>query len=162
VNIDDLTDFPLARIKVRGLVRCGDEYLFIQRCHHGQTKKFLVFPGGRLKKSDRIKGDKRNLGATLKSALVRELQEELAAREIVVGDFLSVSKLRKHDREVLFHVDVASFDWNKRTGKEFDNPNKGTYELVTLKTLDKASLGKKGLHLKPKEWRKLLYRLNLD
>lgn len=160
VNIEELADLPLARIKVRALVKCGDEYLFIQRCRHGHKKKFLVFPGGRLKKSDRIKGDKANVGATLISALKRELEEELAAREIVVGECLGLSKPYLHDREVLFRVEVGAYDWDARTGKEFSNPNKGSYELVTLKELTKEKLGKKALHLKPKEWRKLLYTLD--
>lgn len=159
MELKQLENLPLNRIKVRALVKCGDEYLFIQRCRHGHKKKFLVFPGGRLKKSDRIEDDKHNVSATLISALKRELYEELAAREIVVGECLGMSNPYLHDREVLFRVEVGAYDWDARTGKEFTNPNKGSYELVTLKELTKDKLGKKSLHLKPKEWRKLLYSL---
>lgn len=159
MNIEELEDLKVKRIKVRGLVQCGDEFIFIKRTRPGRRKPYLVFPGGRLKKSDRVKGDKKNIGRTLKEALVRELQEELDAREIVVGELLGVSKLRGGEREVLFHVHVASINWDNRSGKEFSNPEKGTFELVKLKNLDEESLGKKGLRLKPKEWRKLVCSL---
>lgn len=154
-----LENLPLNRIKVRALVKCGDEYLFIQRCRPGDKKKYLVFPGGRLKKSDRKQGDKHNLSETLISALIRELEEELAAQEIVVGECLGLSKPYLQEREVLFRVEIGAYDWDARTGKEFTNPNKGSYELVALNELKKDKLGKKSLHLKPKEWRKLLYSL---
>lgn len=159
MDFSEIESLPITRIKVRGLVKCGDEFVFIKRKKYGRLKSYLVFPGGTVKKSDRIKQDKSNLGAMLKSTLVRELEEELAAREIVIGECLGFSKMRKHYKEVLFSVEVGSFDWNKKTGKEFTNPNKGTYELVTVKELSKDLLGKKGHHLKPKEWRKLLYRI---
>ena len=156
MDFEQLENLPLSRIKVRGLVKCGDEYIFIQRTKFGKSKKYLVFPGGRVKKSDRIEGDKDNLGRTLKSALTRELEEELAAHEIVIGEVMAVSKPLKHDREVLFSVEVGSINWESRTGKEFSDPNKGTYDLVRLKELTKDVLNKKGYNLKPKQWRKII------
>ncbi|HMS24075.1 MAG TPA: hypothetical protein PKB15_00050 [Acidimicrobiia bacterium] len=161
MDISDLHKLPLARIKVRGLVKCGDEYIFIQRCRYGRHKKYLVFPGGRVKKSDRPRNDKTNLLTTFKTALERELYEELAATGVEIGELLGISKHYKHDREVLFHVDISSFDWKARTGKEFSNPNKGTFEIVKVKSLTKETLGKKGYHLKPKEWRKMMYTLDV-
>ena len=157
MDVKELENLPLPRIKVRALVKCGDDFVFIQRQKFGKKKKYLVFPGGRVKKSDRMEGDKHNLGRTLKSALQRELEEELAAREIFIGECLGISKPIKHDREVLYSVEIGSMNWAARTGKEFSNPSKGTYELVKVQELSKEVLGKKGYHLKPKEWRKLLY-----
>ena len=97
----------------------------------------------------------------LETALVRELKEELACHRIEIKQILSISKVKEHDQEVLFYVEVGSYDWNEKTGKEFLNPNKGTYELAILKqnefTLEK--IGKKGLRFKPKLWRKLLIEL---
>jgi len=159
MDFKEIQSLPITRIKVRALVKCGNNYVFIQRRKYGKSKSYLVFAGGKVKKSDRIKGDKDNLGATLKSALVRELEEELAAKDIIIGDFLGYSKPRKHYKEVLFSVEVGSIDWENRTGKEFTNPNKGDYDLVLIKDLSKDLLGKKGYHLKPREWRKLLYRM---
>lgn len=161
MNIEELSNLPIARIKVRALVKCREEYLFIQRCRKGKTKKYLVFPGGRLKKSDRAEDDKKNILKTLKSALVRELEEELGAKGILIGDMLSISKPIEHDREVLFFADIDSYDWDAKTGKEFTNPSKGTYELIKVSELSKLVLGKKGYHLKPKQWRKLLYSLDI-
>ncbi len=149
----------LGRIKVRALVKCGDDYIFIQRCKFGKTKKFLTFPGGRVKKSDKTRAGSEDILHILKMALVRELEEELAAQDIHIGPCLGISKLRDYDREVLFRVDVGSYDWDARTGKEFSNPDKGTYDLILVQSLTKDVLGKKALHLKPKEWRKLLYTL---
>ena len=159
MDLDEIKDVPLTRIKVRALVKCGNQYAFIQRKKYGKTKSYLVFPGGRVKKSDRIKGSKDNLEITLKSALVRELEEELAAKDIVIGELLAFSKTRKHYKEVLFTVEVSSIDWENRTGHEFSNPNKGDFALVQIEDFSKELLGKKGYHLKPREWRKLLYRL---
>lgn len=149
----------LSRIKVRALVKCDDQYLFIQRCRDGKNKKYLTFPGGRVKKSDRLDHDKKNLEATLKSALVRELEEELGATGIVIGEILEISKI-KHDHEVLFKTEIESYDWDRKTGKEFINPSKGTYELVQVTELTKPVLGKKGYKLKPKSWRKLICNLH--
>lgn len=160
MDFDRLEKIPLARIKVRALVKYGDSYLFIQRQKHGKRKKYLTFPGGRLKKSDRDENDKHNLGLTLRNALVRELEEELGAREIVIGPVLSTLNKHKHDTEVLFSVDVGSYDWDSRTGKEFTNPNKGTYQLVVLEELNIVELGKNELALKPKKWRKTICSLS--
>lgn len=159
MDFSEVKDLPITRIKVRALVKCGNNYAFIQRKKHGKTKTYLVFPGGKVKKSDRVKGDKENLGAALHAALVRELEEELAAKDIVIKDFLGYSKTRKHYKELLFFVEAGSIDWENRTGREFTNPNKGDYYLVLIEDLTKDLLGKKGYHLKPREWRKLLYRL---
>lgn len=156
MDITELEDFKVKRIKVRALVICGDEYIFIRRTKQGRQRPYLVFPGGRLKKSDRSVEDKKNIGKTLKEGLVRELQEELAAREIVVGELLGISKRRGRDLEALFLVRVAAIDWDSRTGKEFTDPAKGTYKLVRIKELTKEVLGKDGYRLKPKEWCKLI------
>ena len=160
MNFEQLREMPLARIKVRALVKCDDAYIFIQRQKYGKRKKFLTFPGGRIKKSDRDENDKSNLGLTLRNALERELREELGAREIVIGEMMSAVNKHKHDAEVLFKVDVGSYDWDARTGKEFTNINKGTYELVVLKELKLDRLGKQDLHLKPKKWRKMICALS--
>ncbi|HQZ14939.1 MAG TPA: NUDIX domain-containing protein [Acidimicrobiia bacterium] len=159
MDFDELETIPIARIKVRALVKCDDSYLFIQRQKYGKKKKFLTFPGGRIKKSDRDENDKNNLGSTLRNALERELIEELGAREIVIGEMMSSINKHEHDAEVLFRVEVGSYNWESRTGKEFTNPNKGTYELIVLKDLSEALLGKSALRLKPKKWRKLICAL---
>ena len=127
MNFDQLETIPLVRIKVRALVECDDKYIFIQRQKYGKKKKFLTFPGGRIKRSDRDPNDENNLGLTLIATLQRELREELGAREIVIGEMLSSINKHEHDAEVLFRVQVGSYDWESRTGKEFTNPNKGTY-----------------------------------
>jgi 8-oxo-dGTP pyrophosphatase MutT (NUDIX family) len=156
---------PLTRVKVRALIKCGDEYLFIKRTRPGKNKHYLVFPGGRVKKSDRLekedKFDRRDLKEVLEKALIRELQEELACHLIKIHKMLAISKVKVHDQEVLYYVEVGSYDWASRTGKEFFNPNKGTYELIKLSAQDinEELLGKKGLCLKPKKWLKLLLDL---
>ncbi len=156
MEIEELDTTPIKSIAVRGFVHCGNKYIFIKRTRPEKKKHYTVFPGGRLRKSDRIKGDKKNIGKTLKEALRRELQEELAAREIVVGDLLDVRKSKRGSIEVLYHVDVASIDWENKTGKEFSQEHKGTYELVEVESLDKKLLGSKGYRLKPRKWKKLI------
>ena len=165
-NVDISTiKLPLQRIKVRALVKCGDEFLFIRRTRPGKLKHYTVFPGGRVKNSDRPdvkdKFDAKHLPLILKTALVRELQEELACQRIKILQTLSISKVKEHDQEVLFYVEVGSYSWEERTGKEFNNPNKGTYDIVVLKAndLNMDKIGKKGLRLKPKPWKKLLVEL---
>ncbi len=155
-------DVPITRIKVRALVKCGDEYIFIGRTRPGKRQHYTVFPGGRVKKTDRPptadKFGSEYLDETIRRALVRELQEELACQLIKIGQLLSISKVKEHDQEVLYFVEAASFNWAEKTGKEFQNPNKGTFELIRLKKIEltKEKLGKKGLRLKPKNWLKLL------
>lgn len=165
-NIDlDAIKLPLQRIKVRALVKCGDEYVFIKRTRPGKRHHYTVFPGGRVKNSDRPdakdKFDSKHLPEILKTALVRELKEELACQRIKIVQTLSISKVKEHDQEVLFYVEVGSYAWEERTGKEFSNPNKGTYDLVVLtaKDINIEQIGKKGLRLKPKPWKKLLVEL---
>lgn len=158
IDLDDI-HVPLGRIKVRALVKHGDEYLFIRRTRPGKRKPYLVFPGGRVKKSDRFENEKDNLSCTLRNALVRELEEELAARDIIVGEVLMISKIKEHDQEVLFSVEVGSYDWDKKTGHEFTDVNKGTYDLVKLTAFTKEILGKNGYRLKPKPMRKLIVTL---
>lgn len=159
MDFSEIEKYTLSRIKVRALVKCGDDYVFIQRRKYGKSTTFLCFPGGRVKKSDRAKDDKRNLIRTLKQTLIRELEEELAAKNIRIGECLGITKPRNYDIEVLYRVEIGSFDWESRTGKEFLNPDKGTYECVLVQELTKKVLGKRGYHLKPKEWRKLMYSL---
>ena len=74
---------------------------------------------------------------------------------------MSISKVKEHDQEVLYYVEVGSYDWDKKTGKEFSNPNKGTYELLKLKSseINSERLGKKDLRFKPKAWEKLLVEI---
>ncbi|MBP9116377.1 MAG: hypothetical protein KBF89_08580 [Acidimicrobiia bacterium] len=165
-NRDLLTvKVPISRIKVRALIKCEDQYLFIKRTRPGKIRHYMAFPGGRVKNSDRPvikdKFDRKHLPEILQRALLRELKEELACQLIKIGPILSISKVKEHDQEILFYVEVGSYSWEERTGKEFFNPNKGTYELVTLKTEDitEENIGKKGLRLKPKIWLKLLIKL---
>ena len=165
-NVDIGTiKIPLTRIKVRALVKCGDDFLFIGRTRPGKRQHYAVFPGGRVKNSDRPdakdKFDSKHMPEILKTALVRELTEELACQRIKIIQTLSISKIKEHDQEVLFYVEIGSYNWEEKTGKEFTNPNKGTYELVTLKdiNMNEENLGKKNLRLKPKPWLKLLIRL---
>jgi 8-oxo-dGTP pyrophosphatase MutT (NUDIX family) len=156
---------PLTRIKVRAIVKCGDDYLFIKRTRPGKAKHYTVFAGGRAKKTDRLdkedKFDRHDLKEVLEKALLRELKEELACQLIKIGEILSISKVKVHDQEVLYYVEVGSYDWGSRTGKEFFNPNKGTYELIVLKSdqITEEKLGKKDLRFKPKPWKKLLIDL---
>ena len=115
--------------------------------------------------SDRIdakdKFDRIHLKEILERALLRELQEELACQLVKICEILSIAKVKIHDQEVLYYVEVGSFDWSEKTGKEFTNPNKGTYELVRLKdiNMNEENLGKKNLRLKPKPWLKLIIQL---
>lgn len=164
VDIDTIK-VPLTRIKVRALIKCGEEYLFIKRTRPGKRHHYTVFPGGRVKNSDRPdthdKYDSKYLSEILEKALVRELQEELACQRIRIVKTLSISKVKIHDQEILFYVEVGSYSWEERTGKEFTNPNKGTYDIIKLtkENFDMETLGKKGLRLKPKPWLKLLTQL---
>lgn len=149
---------PLARLKVSGLVRCGEDYLFIRRTLHGRSKSFLVCPGGRVEQKDiKIHQGRKDLELSLKAALERELFEELGAVGINTGAFLSVSRLHQHSREVLFEAKVEEFDWEKRTGAEFANPNLGTFELVKIRHFEGATLGRSGYKFEPKEWRNLIH-----
>ena len=134
-NRDLLTvKVPISRIKVRALIKCEDQYLFIKRTRPGKIRHYMAFPGGRVKNSD---------------------------RPVIKDKFDRKHLPEEHDQEILFYVEVGSYSWEERTGKEFFNPNKGTYELVTLKTEDitEENIGKKGLRLKPKIWLKLLIKL---
>lgn len=163
MKLSKFKTLPFSRFKVRGLVRCGDEYLFLKRSYVTSSKYFLVCPGGRVENSDRVVlNGRKDLEGSLRKALEREIFEDLGAQGIEIGEILSVSRPHNHFREVLFAVTIDSYNWDERTGPEFSNLNRGSFELVRLSYISKYSLGRAGYRFLPKEWRKVIREYAYD
>jgi|GEM_PF-2460938 len=157
MRIADLDKLPLARINVRGLIKCQGRYVFLKRVKHGSTKPFLYCVGGRVEPSDRVMiPGKSDLEATLRNSLVRQIKSDLAAQNVVLGEFLGISKLHNHSREVLFYAEVDTFNFELRTGYDTINYNLGDISCITLEKVDKDILSRKDSSFRPKEWRKLI------
>lgn len=157
MQISDLEKLPLMRINVRGLVKYQGRYIFLKRTKFGESRSFLMCPGGRVEPTDRVMiPGKSDLEATLRNALVRQLEADLAATGVVINEFIGISRMHNHSREVLFAAEVAKFNFELRTGIDTIDPNRGEFEIVALNNLSKETLSRKGLMLEPKEWRKLI------
>ena len=157
MGLQKLERLPLARISVRALVKCEDKYLFIKRTKFGDTKSFLICPGGRVEFEDRVVvPGKSSFEPTLRHAMERQLKWDLAADGIRLGEFIGVSKMRHHAIEALFAAEIDSYDFDKRSGIDTLDPNLGDFELVTYRNIDRDVLSRRGLKLEPKEFRKLI------
>lgn len=157
MRIDDLRKMPLMRLNVRGLVLCQGKWVFLHRLPIGEKRPHLYCPGGRVEPTDRIMmPGKSDLEATLRNALARQIHLDLAAEGIEIGEFLGVSRLHRHSRDVLFAATVETFNFELRTGIDTIDPNLGDIECVTLTKVDKSILSRKETAFFPKEWRKLI------
>ena len=94
---------------------------------------------------------KSDLEATLRSALVRQLSGDLHASNVVVNEFIGISKMHNHSREVLFAAEVDTFNFELRTNFDTIDANLGEIECVTLSKVDKDVLSRKGTSFFPKE-----------
>ena len=155
MRIADLERIPLLRIKVRGLVKCRGLYIFLKRTRHGSKKPFIYCPGGRVEPTDRLTvPGELNLETTL--ALVRQVAGDLASENVVIGQFLGISKMHNHFREVLFSVEIDTFNFENRSNYDTIDPNRGEIECVSLGKVDRNILSRRATSFFPKEWRKLI------
>ncbi|HQZ14938.1 MAG TPA: hypothetical protein PLT55_03770 [Acidimicrobiia bacterium] len=155
MRIADLEKLPLARLNVRGLVKCQGLYVFLKRTKHGSTKPYIYCPGGRVEPSDRVMiPGKSDLEATLRNSLVRQIKSDLAAQNVVLGEFIGISKMHNHSRDVLFYAEVDIFNFELRTSFDTINYNLGEIECITMGKVDKDLLARRETSFFPKEWRK--------
>ncbi len=157
MRISDLEKLPLARINVRGLISCQGKYVFLKRIKYGSTKPFIYCPGGRVELADRVMvPGKSDLEATLRNSLVRQIKADLGANEVTLGDFIGVSKMHKHSRDVLFFAEVDSYNFEARTSYDTTSMNLGELWCIDLVRVDKGILSSHETLFQPKEWRKLI------
>jgi ADP-ribose pyrophosphatase YjhB (NUDIX family) len=111
-------------VRVRAVLLDGDEIVLFRRTRPG-VPVYWAFPGGGVEKRD----------ADLEAALRRELDEELYAR---VAGLVPLVALATEDlpgrteTQHLYACRLVSMDFERRHGAEFDNPAKGTYEVVRV------------------------------
>src|SRR5689334_12474455 len=135
----------LIKERVRGiLITDRNTLLLIRRVRPGRDP-YWVFPGGGTEESD----------ATLEAALEREVSEEMAA-SVIIRSLVYVQERDEADiktREYFFLCHVAKYDFDSKTGAEFDDSSRGEYVLeeVGLTIPDISSL-----NIQPPELKTLL------
>lgn len=112
------------RHRVRAVLLDGDDMILFERTRPG-VPRYWATPGGGVEPGD----------ASLLAALYRELREELCA--VVTPPVpLTFVDARREDgrwqRHHLYACRLVSMDVASRTGHEFDDPAKGTYDVVRV------------------------------
>jgi ADP-ribose pyrophosphatase YjhB (NUDIX family) len=119
------------------LVTPDDRMLAIRRDRPGQAT-YWALPGGHVDAGDR----------TRETALSREISEEIAG-EAEITSLLYVLDSESGDERQYFYLGrIASWSFESRTGPEFTETGRGTYELDQIPLTD-AGLG--AIDLKPAE-----------
>ena len=109
--------------------------LAIRRDRPGRAT-YWVLPGGHVDPGDQ----------SLEAALGREISEEIAG-EADVTSLMQVLESGSGDERQYFYLGrITSWDFASRTGPEFDEPGRGTYQLEQI-PLTVAGLG--AVDLKP-------------
>lgn len=117
------------------LVTSGGCLLAIRRDRPGRAT-YWVLPGGRVDPGDE----------SLEAALSREISEEIAG-EADITSLLQVLESGTGDERQYFYLGrITSWDFAARTGPEFSEPGRGTYQLEQIPLTD-AGLG--AIDLKP-------------
>jgi 8-oxo-dGTP pyrophosphatase MutT (NUDIX family) len=101
------------------LVTRDDKLLTIQRIKPGRPP-YWVLPGGGVDPSD----------ATLEDALHREIREELAGQPDIhaLVDIIDGPE----DRQYIYLARIHHYDFARRSGPEFAEPGRGTYQLQAV------------------------------
>jgi 8-oxo-dGTP pyrophosphatase MutT (NUDIX family) len=123
--------------RVRGIVtKDFSSILLIKRARPG-VAPYWVFPGGGIEQYD----------ANAEAALLRELAEEIGAEVEVLKlafDFERQTASDTTTRESFYLCRLLNQNLNSRTGPEFGDPSRGTYDLewipVQIKTLEATNI----------------------
>lgn len=127
------------------LINGQNKIVLIKRIRPGLAP-YWVTPGGGLEKTDK----------SLETAVERELAEELGAKIVIlklVFDFEREIPGKIIARESFFLCNLIDYNISKRTGKEFEDPNRGQYIIGEL-NLDADLLNK--TNIKPDELKDFL------
>lgn len=113
------------------LLTPGDGLLLIRRTWPGAAP-YWVFPGGHVEPSD----------PGLRAALVREVREEVGADPQIAGLLWVLAD--EYQRQHFYLGDIDTWSEDGRTGPEFDDPDRGEYQLeeiaLTAEALDAISI----------------------
>ena len=122
--------------RVRAIVLTpADTMLVIKRTRLG-TAPYWVLPGGRAEDSD----------DSLEEALRRELREELGGEPTILR-LVNVIR-REAERQYFYLASMDDWSFADRTGPEFSEPGRGSYELEEILTQAEAI---EAIDLKPSE-----------
>jgi 8-oxo-dGTP pyrophosphatase MutT (NUDIX family) len=121
------------------------EIMLIRRARPG-GEPYWVFPGGGVEDSD----------PTHEAALLRELFEELGANAEILGLSYVLERQTAPDlitKESFYLCRLISQDVSARTGPEFNDPTRGTYDLEWI-PLDPSHL--QNINIRPDETKTFL------
>ena len=122
--------------RVRAVLVTPDGCLLAIRRDRPDRATYWVLPGGHVDPGDQ----------SLEIALSREIREEIAG-EADITSLLQVLDSGSGDERQYFYLGrIASWDFAARTGPEFSEPGRGTYQLEQI-PLTAAGLG--AIDLKP-------------
>ena len=111
------------------LVTPGGCMLAIRRDRPGRAT-YWVLPGGRVGPADQ----------SLEAALGREIREEVAGEVDIISLLHVLDSGAAEKRQYFYLGRIASWDLAARTGPEFSEPDRGTYQLDQV-PLTTAGLG---------------------
>lgn len=133
----------MADLRVRGvLVTDDDRVLTIKRIKQG-SPSYWVLPGGGVEATD----------PDPESALQRELNEELAGRAEISRLIHVVERVGV--RELIYVGRALDWAFDRRSGPEFAESDRGSYELELVPL---SSEGLAGINLKPDSVADMLQR----
>lgn len=118
--------------KVRAVLLTPTGQILTIRRRWPGAQPFWVLPGGHVEPED----------PDLRAALAREIREETGGRARILG--LLWSATDDHKRQYVYLARIDTWSEADRTGPEFSDPDRGTYDLeevpLTVEALDPLEL----------------------
>jgi 8-oxo-dGTP pyrophosphatase MutT (NUDIX family) len=108
--------------RIRALIVVEGRLLLFKRTRPDHPTPYYVTPGGGMEESDKSE----------QGALLRELKEELGVESGNIGKKVFELIDEKGKTQIVYECTIGRIQIDKRTGAEFNNPKKGTYEIVWI------------------------------
>jgi 8-oxo-dGTP pyrophosphatase MutT (NUDIX family) len=122
--------------QVRAMLITPDGCLLAIRRDRPDRATYWVLPGGHVDPEDR----------SLEAALSREISEEIGGKASITSLLQVLDSGPGNARQYFYLGRITSWDFAARTGPEFSEPGRGTYQLQQI-PLTAAGLG--AIDLKP-------------
>ncbi len=108
--------------RIRALIIEEGKILLFRRIRPDRPAPYYVTPGGGMEEYDRSEHE----------AILRELKEELGVESGDVGRKVFELIDDKGRTHIIYECRIGKGQFEKRTGKEFEDPQKGTYEIMWI------------------------------